>query len=330
MNNFAYLRPSDVDSALSLIRSRPKARFLAGGTNLLDLWKMGVEQPQTVIDISRLGLSDIIALPDGAGLRIGALARNSDVAEHPMVLSQYPVLSRALLAGASPQLRNAATIGGNLMQRTRCCYFYDPAFPACNKRQPGSGCGALNGYNRTHAILGQSDQCIATNPSDMCVALAVLDAKVRVIGPDGERVIPIGEFHRLPENHPELDTTLQPTELILAVDLPPMADTKHSVYLKVRDRSLYAFALVSVAAALVIGNGPITSARIAVGGVAHKPWRVPEAEALIQGVSPDRSVFERAADRLLQGAHAYRYNRYKLALARKTIVRALSAAAASS
>jgi xanthine dehydrogenase YagS FAD-binding subunit len=329
MNNFAYVRPNDVDSALSLIQSRPKARFLAGGTNLLDLWKMGVEQPQTVIDISRLGLTDITARPDGPGLRIGSLARNSDVAEHPLVLSQFPVLSRALLSGASPQLRNAATVAGNLMQRTRCPYFYDPAFPSCNKRNPGSGCGALNGYNRNHAILGQSDQCIATNPGDMSVALAILDAQIRAIGPDGERVIPIGEFHRLPGDHPELDTTLQPNELIIAVDLPPMADTKHTAYLKVRDRSLYAFALVSAAVALTIENGAITSARVALGGVAHKPWRVPEGEALLKGASPDRGIYEKAADRILQGAHAYRYNQFKLALARKTIVRALSAAAAA-
>jgi xanthine dehydrogenase YagS FAD-binding subunit len=330
MNNFAYVRPNDVDSALALIRSRPKARFLAGGTNLLDLWKMGVEQPQTVIDISRLGLTDIAPRPDGTGLRIGALARNSDVAEHPLILSQYPVLSRALLSGASPQLRNAATIGGNLMQRTRCPYFYDPAFPSCNKRNPGSGCGALNGYNRNHAILGHSDQCIATNPSDMNVALAALEAQIRVIGPDGERAIPIGEFHRLPEDHPEVDTTLQPNELITAVDLPPMADAKHAVYLKVRDRSLYTFALVSVAACLTIENGLIGSACIAVGGVAHRPWRLPEAEALLQGVSPNRSIFERVADRLLQGAYAYRYNQFKVPLARKSIVRALSVAAAAS
>lgn len=330
MNNFAYVRANDVDSALALIRSRPKARFLAGGTNLLDLWKMGVEQPQTVIDISRLGLTDIAARPDGTGLRIGALARNSDVAGHPLVINQYPVLSRALLSGASPQLRNAATVGGNLMQRTRCPYFYDPAFPSCNKRNPGSGCGALNGYNRNHAILGHSDQCIATNPSDMNVAMAALEAQIRVIGPDGERVIPMGEFHRLPEDHPELDTTLQPNELITAVDLPPMADTKHAVYLKVRDRSLYAFALVSVAACLAIENGVIGSARIALGGVAHKPWRVPEAEALMQGVSPDHSIFERVADRFLHGAYAYRYNRFKLTLARRSIVRALTVAAAAS
>jgi xanthine dehydrogenase YagS FAD-binding subunit len=329
MNNFAYVRPNDIDSALNLMRTRPKARFLAGGTNLLDLWKMGVERPQTVIDINRLGLADIAPRPEGTGLRIGALARNSDVAGHSLVVSQYPVLSRALLSGASPQLRNAATVGGNLMQRTRCPYFYDPAFPSCNKRKPGSGCGALNGYNRIHAILGQSDQCIAVNPSDMCVALAVLDAQVRVVGSDGERVIPIGEFHRLPGDHPELDTTLQPHELITAVDLPPMADTKHAVYLKVRDRSMYAFALVSVAAALTIENGSITTARIALGGVAQKPWRVPEAEALIQGTSPDHAAFEKAADRLLQGAHAYRYNQYKLALARKSVIRALSLAAAS-
>src|SRR6201987_2967543 len=329
MNNFAYVRANDIDSALNLIRTRPKARFLAGGTNLLDLWKMGVEQPQTVIDISRLGLTDIAPRPDGTGLRIGALARNSDVAENSLVMSHYPVLSRALVSGASPQLRNAATVGGNLMQRTRCPYFYDPAFPSCNKRKPGSGCGALNGYNRSHAILGQSNQCIATNPSDMSVALAVLDAQIRVIGPGGERVIPIGEFHRLPGDQPELDTILQANELITAVDLPPMADTKHAVYLKVRDRSLYAFALVSVAAALTIENGSITSARIALGGGGQKPWRVPEAEILIKGVSPDHAAFDMVADRLLQGAHAYRYNQYKLALARKSVIRALSAAAAS-
>jgi xanthine dehydrogenase YagS FAD-binding subunit len=196
------------------------------------------------------------------------------------------------------------------MQRTRCPYFYDPAFPSCNKRKPGSGCGALNGYNRISAVLGQSDECIATNPSDMCVALAVLDAQIRVIGPDGERVIPIGEFHRLPGDHPELDTTLQANELITAVDLPPMTDSKHAVYLKVRDRS-------------------ITSARIALGGVAHKPWRVPEAEILIKGVSPDHAAFDMVADRLLKGAHAYRYNQYKLALARKSVIRALSLAVAS-
>jgi xanthine dehydrogenase YagS FAD-binding subunit len=328
MNNFAYIRPNDVESAINLIQSRPKARFLAGGTNLIDLWKMGVEQPETIVDISRLGLNEIVPLPDGAGLRIGALARNSDVAEHPLVVAQYPVLSRALLAGASPQLRNAATLGGNLMQRTRCPYFYDPGFPCCNKRKPGSGCGALNGYNRTHAILGQSDQCIATNPSDMSVALAVLDAQVRITGPRGERIIPIGDFHRLPQDHPELDTTMESNELITGVDLPPLADPKHSVYLKIRDRSLYAFALVSVAAALVMGSGTITSAHIALGGVAHKPWRVPEAEALLQGVSPDRSIFERAADRLLQDAHAYRYNQFKVTLARRAIVRALLWAAA--
>jgi xanthine dehydrogenase YagS FAD-binding subunit len=328
MNQFAYIRPKDVDSALSLIRAAPKARFLAGGTNLLDLWKMGVEQPNTLIDLNRLGLNQISELPEGGGIRIGALARNSDVAAHPLIVERYPVLSQALLAGASPQLRNAATVGGNLMQRTRCYYFYDPSFPSCNKRNPGSGCGALNGYNRIHAILGQSDQCIATNPSDMSVALAALTATVRVVASTGERTIAIGDFHRLPGDQPELDTTLHPEELITAVDLPPLADAKHSVYLKVRDRSNYAFALVSAAVVLVMGDGQITSARVALGGVAHKPWRVPEAEALLKGVKPDRATFERVADRLLQGAHAYRYNLYKIPLARNVTIRGLVAAAA--
>jgi xanthine dehydrogenase YagS FAD-binding subunit len=328
MNAFAYVRPKDLDSALSLIRSNPKARFLAGGTNLLDLWKMGVEQPDTLIDINRLGLSQIAELPDGGGLSIGALARNSDVATHSLVTERYPVLSQALLAGASPQLRNAATVGGNLMQRTRCYYFYDPNFPSCNKRNPGSGCGALNGFNRIHAILGQSDQCIATNPSDMCVALAALEAKIQVTGPSGERVIAIADFHRLPGEQPELDTALRPDELITAVDLPAAADTKHSLYLKIRDRSSFAFALVSAAIVLGIGEGQITSARIALGGVAHKPWRVPEAEAMLQGMKPDRATFEKVADRLLQGAHAYRYNQYKIPLARNVVVRGLLAASA--
>lgn len=328
MNAFAYVRPKDLDSALSLIRSSPKARFLAGGTNLLDLWKMGVEQPDTLIDITRLGLSQITELPDGGGLSIGALARNSDVATHSLVVERYLVLSQALLAGASPQLRNAATVGGNLMQRTRCYYFYDPNFPSCNKRNPGSGCGALNGFNRIHAILGQSDQCIATNPSDMCVALAALEAKIHVTGPSGERVIAIADFHRLPGEQPELDSTLRPDELITAVDLPTLPDTKHSLYLKIRDRSSYAFALVSAAIVLGMAEGQITSARIALGGVAHKPWRVPEAEALLQGVKPDRATFEKVADRLLQGAHAYRYNQYKIPLARNVVIRGLLAASA--
>ena len=328
MNRFAYVRPEDLDSALSLIRAAPKARFLAGGTNLLDLWKMGVEQPDTLIDVNRLGLDQISELPEGGGIRIGALARNSDVAANPLVLERYPVLSQALLAGASPQLRNAATVGGNLMQRTRCYYFYDPNFPSCNKRNPGSGCGAMNGYNRIHAILGQSDQCIATNPSDMSVALAALVATVRVVGSAGERTISIGDFHRLPGDQPELDTTLHPDELITAVDLPPLSDAQHSVYLKVRDRSNYAFALVSAAVVLVMGDGQITSARVALGGVAHKPWRVPEAEALLNGVKPDRATFERVADRLLQGAYAYRYNQFKIPLARNVIIRGLVAAAA--
>src|SRR6202008_1099912 len=329
MNNFAYVRPNDIDSALTLIRTRPKARFLAGGTNLLDLWKMGVEQPQTVIDISRLGLTDIAPRPDGTGLRIGALARNSDVAEHSLVMSHYPVLSRALVSGASPQLRNAATVGGNLMQRTRCYYFYDPAFPACNKRKPGSGCGALDGYNRIHAILGQSQQCIATNPSDMNVALAALDAVVHVQGPKGEREIPIADFHRLPGSTPNVDTNLKEDELITAVDLPATPFATRSHYLKVRDRASYAFALVSVAAAMELdADKKITAVRIALGGVAHKPWRAQRAEQQLVGKTADEKTFRAAAEAELAAAKSYAHNEFKIELAKRSIVRALTTVAA--
>src|SRR6266705_2271092 len=250
MNPFTYSRASDANQALAEISGRPQGKFLGGGTNLIDLMKMGVETPDTLIDINRLPLAQIEELPGGKGVRIGAMMRNSELAEHDLIKSRYPVLSEALLSGASPQLRNMATVGGNLLQRTRCYYFYDPAFPACNKRKPGSGCGAIEGYNRIHAILGQSEQCIATNPSDMCVALAALDAIVRVRGSKGERQIPIADFHRLPGDTPERDTNLGPDELIIAVDLPAMPLAARSHYLKVRDRASYAFALVSVAAAL--------------------------------------------------------------------------------
>ncbi len=244
MNPFTYSRASDANQAVAEISAKPQGKFLGGGTNLIDLMKMGVETPAQLIDINRLPLAQIEELPSGKGLRIGALARNSDVAEHELIKTRYPVLSEALLSGASPQLRNMATVGGNLLQRTRCYYFYDPAFPQCNKRHPGSGCGAIEGFNRIHAILGQSEQCIATNPSDMCVALAALDAIVRVRGPKAEREIPIAEFHRLPGNTPERDTNLGPDELVIAVDLPAMPFATHSHYLKVRDRASYAFALV--------------------------------------------------------------------------------------
>src|SRR2546423_7482083 len=274
MNPFAYSRANDAAGAVNAIAAKPRTKFLGGGTNLIDLMKMGVETPAQLVDITRLPMAQIEELPDGKGVRIGALARNSDLAEHDLIKQRYPVLSQALLAGASPQLRNMATVGGNLMQRTRCYYFYDPAFPQCNKRNPGSGCGALKGYNRIHAILGQSDQCIATNPSDMNVALAALEAVVRVQGPNGEREISFADFHRLPGSTPNVDTNLKEEELITAVDLPATPFAARSHYLKVRDRASYAFALVSVAVALEIdASKKITAVRVARCGVAHKPWR---------------------------------------------------------
>src|SRR5436305_2936228 len=260
MNPFAYSRATDPTQAVTAISGKPHSKFLGGGTNLIDLMKMGVETHNELVDINRLSLAQIEELPDKR-VRIGALARNSDVAEHELIKTRYPMLSQALLSGASPQLRNVATVGGNLLQRTRCYYFYDPAFPECNKRNPGSGCGAIDGYNRIHAILGQSDQCIAVHPSDMAVALAALDAVVRVRGPKGERRIPMRDFHRLPGDTPERDTNLEHGELITSVDLPPLHLTK-AHYLKVRDRASYAFALVSVAAALEMEGARIRTARI--------------------------------------------------------------------
>jgi xanthine dehydrogenase YagS FAD-binding subunit len=327
MNPFTYTRASDAQQAIRTVGGDPKIKFLGGGTNLIDLMKMGVEQPEQLVDINRLPFAGVEELAGGAGIRIGGLARNSDVAEHPLIVQRYPVLSQALLAGASPQLRNMATTGGNLLQRTRCYYFYDPAFTMCNKRSPGSGCGALKGFNRIHAILGQSDQCIATNPSDMSVALAALDAVVRVQSGDGERVIPMAEFHRLPGDTPNVDTNLRADELITAVDLPALPPAARSSYLKMRDRASLAFALVSVAVVLDVGaDGMITAARIALGGVAHKPWRAPEAEKLLVGQKADDEVFRAAAEKALIGAKAYRHNAFKIKLAKRSIVRALTAA----
>jgi xanthine dehydrogenase YagS FAD-binding subunit len=328
MNPFTYSRASDANQAVAEISAKPQGKFLGGGTNLIDLMKMGVETPGQLIDINRLPLAQIEELPDGKGLRIGALARNSDVAEHSLIKERYPVLSEALLSGASPQLRNMATVGGNLLQRTRCYYFYDPAFPQCNKRNPGSGCGALDGYNRIHAILGQSEQCIATHPSDMCVALAALDAIVRVRGPNGEREIPMTDFHRLPGDTPERDTNLKPDELIIAVDLPAMPFATRSHYLKVRDRASYAFALVSVAAALDLGsNKRINAARLALGGVAHKPWRANAAEKKLLGQEANEKTFHAAAEAELAPAKGYKYNSFKIELAKRAIIRALSTVA---
>jgi xanthine dehydrogenase YagS FAD-binding subunit len=326
MNPFAYTRAASPRAAVEAVARHPAARFVAGGTNLIDLMKEGVERPESLVDVNRLELAGIEER-DG-GLRLGALAKNSDTANHRLVRERYPLVSQAILAGATAQLRNAATNGGNLVQRTRCTYFYDTAMP-CNKRQPGSGCGALEGFNRSHAIFGASDHCIATHPSDLCVALAALDAVVQVEGPQGARSIAFGEFHRLPGDTPEIDTNLEHGELITAIDLPAASAVfaPRSYYLKVRDRASYAFALVSVAAALDVQEGTIRQARVAMGGVAHKPWRAPDAEAILAGAPPDESTFRRAADATMQGSRGYEHNRFKIELARRAIVRALEMAA---
>jgi xanthine dehydrogenase YagS FAD-binding subunit len=326
MDAISYQRAPDIDAALHAA-SQPGTMFIGGGTNLLDLMKGDVMRPMKLVDITHIGgLDGMSALPDG-GLRIGALVRNSDAANHAWVRERYPLLSQAFLAGASQQLRNMATVGGNLMQRTRCYYFYDTGFPQCNKRNPGSGCAALEGNTRIHAILGASAQCIATNPSDMSVALAALDAVVRVTGPQGERAIPFAEFHRLPGDRPDLDTTLQRGELITSVDLPPPMFAEHSKYLKVRDRASYAFALVSVAAALQMDGGTIKQARIAMGGVAHKPWRATSAEqALIGKNLSDKTALQSAAALAVQGAQPHRDNAFKIQLAQRAIVRAVQQA----
>lgn len=331
MRAFSYDRPDSVDAALRGVAGQPgttteaAVKFVAGGTNLLDLMKADVMRPERLVDISRLGLDRIEELDDGA-LRLGALARNSDTAYDERVQARYPMLSKAILAGASAQLRNMATNGGNLLQRTRCYYFYDTGTP-CNKREPGTGCGALTGVNRIHAILGASDHCIATHPSDMCVVLAALDATVRVSGPKGERTIPFAEFHRLPGDTPQIDSTLAADELITAIDLPAQGFAEHSTYLKVRDRASYAFALVSVAAALEMDGQTIRTARLALGGVAHKPWRDPAAEAELAGKPASLETFAEAARVLLRDAKGHSHNAFKIGLAGRAIVRALAEAA---
>lgn len=324
MNPFTFTQASDVDAALARL-AMPGVRPIAGGTNLLDLMKEGVMHPGELVDINGLGL-DRIEQDAGGGLRLGALARNADTAYHPLVRERYPLLSAAILAGASPQLRNMATNGGNLLQRTRCYYFYDVGTP-CNKREPGSGCPAKVGLNRLHAILGTSEHCIATHPSDMCVALRALDAVVHVRSQGGAREIPFADFHRLPGERPELDNTLEAGELVTHITLPDAGRfAAHSTYLKVRERLSYAFALVSVAAALDLDGGKIRAARIALGGVAHKPWRVEEAEASLEGKTPGPDAFGAAADIVLRGAKGYGQNDYKLTLARNAIEQALSTA----
>jgi xanthine dehydrogenase YagS FAD-binding subunit len=325
MINFRYARATDVADAVRQITADPQAKFIAGGTNLLDLIKENVERPSRLIDISRLPLTQVEEMADGA-LRIGAMVPNSDLAYHPAVTQRYPLLSSALLAGASAQLRNMASVGGNLLQRTRCLYFYDTATP-CNKREPKSGCSALDGMNRNLAILGTSDACIATHPSDMCVALAALDARVCMTGPSGDRTLAFLDFHRLPGDAPQYDTNLGADEIITAVELPAQGFADNYSYLKIRDRLSYAFALVSVAAALELEGDTIKQARLALGGVAHKPWRDPEVELSLRDEVANETSFARAADLLLRGARGYSHNAFKIELARRAIIRTLTQAA---
>ncbi|WJH38639.1 xanthine dehydrogenase family protein subunit M (plasmid) [Aliirhizobium terrae] len=326
MREFSYTRAETVSDAVSALASNPQAQLLAGGTNLVDLMKYDVMHPAAIIDINRLPLKSIEETEDG-DIRIGALVSNSAIAYDERIKERFPLLANAILAGASPQLRNAATTGGNLLQRTRCYYFYDPSTP-CNKREPGSGCGAIGGVNRIHAILGASDKCIAVHPSDMCVALAALAATVEVEGPAGRRDIPFTEFHRLPGDYPEQDNTLQAGEMVTGVRLEGHHFTRNYTYLKLRDRLSYAFALVSVAVAMDVSDSRIVDLRVALGGVAHKPWRNTLVEAQFAGATADEPTFRRVADRLLAGAEGQGENDFKIPLARKAIVRALRQAAA--
>ena len=321
MKPFAYARASDVGTAIQSITQNQNAKYLGGGTNLVDLMRENIEQPDYLLDVTSLPLAQVEELP-GGGMNIGALVKNSHLAANQLIRERYPVLSDAILNGASGQIRNMATTGGNLMQRTRCYYFYDTE-ARCNKRQPGAGCDALEGFNRIHAILGASDACIATHPSDMCVALAALDASVRVIGSNGERAIPIVDFHRLPEDTPQTDTNLRPDELITAVELPALSFARNSMYRKVRDRASYAFALVSVAAALEVEGSTIKNVRLALGGVAHKPWRAFAAEKILAGAQASEDIFKAAAAEELKAARGYKHNSFKIELAQRTIVSVL-------
>ncbi|MFC7329663.1 FAD binding domain-containing protein [Marinactinospora rubrisoli] len=322
MKSFAYLSAPDIDTALRAVATEPNPRFLGGGTNLVDLMREGIEQPDTVIDITRLPLTDVEELPDG-GVRVGALVRNSHLAADPLVRTRYPVLSQAILHGASGQLRNMATVGGNLLQRTRCMYFYDHA-TACNRRDPGSGCAAAEGFHRNTAVLGTSDHCFAAHPSDMAVALAMLDATVEVRSTRGTRRIPLTDFHRAPGDTPHVETELAPDELITAVELPPFPAAARSRYRKVRDRASYAFALVSVAAALeVADDGTVTTARLALGGVGTRPWRARTAEEVLTGAPATEETFAEAAAAELAAAAGRPQNGFKIDLARRTIVATL-------
>lgn len=321
MHPFRYLAVDSIDSAVSAFAAHPEATFVAGGTALIDLMKEGVQTPDLLIDINRLPLGDIEVTDHG--VRIGALVRNSDLARHPVIGERYPLVSQALLSGASPQLRNMATVGGNLLQRTRCSYFRDLSLP-CNKRAPGSGCGALDGQNRLHAILGTSDHCIATHPSDLCVALATLDAIIHTRSSTGGRRIPFNEFFLLPGDTPYRETVLETGELITSVEIPSLSFAKHSLFLKIRDRASYAFALVSVAVALDLYGGMIRNAHLALGGVAHRPWRCLEAETMLKGELATHATFNRAAETVAKQAIPRTHNGFKVEMVKRLIVRALS------
>lgn len=320
MNNFFYQKATDINDAISSINENTDNKIIAGGTNIIDLMKYFVTQADTLIDINKIqNIDELNELPNG-GIRLGALMTNAETAYHPVIEERYPLLSKAILAGASAQIRNMATNGGNLLQRTRCYYFYDIHTP-CNKREPGSGCSAINGYNRIHAILGHSENCIAVFPSDMCVALAALDAVVNISGPDGDRTIEFSDFHRLPGDTPDIDNNLKTGEIITGIDLPEKGFSDNYSYLKLRDRSSYSFALVSVATGLELENGTIKEARIALGGVAHKPWRVKEAEDFLNDKEPISENFAAAANIILKGAKGFEHNSFKIELAKKAIVR---------
>lgn len=325
MLHFDYAVAKDAQSAIDFAEHGPDARFLGGGTNLVDLMRETIERPKTVIDVT--GLSNSITVQPDESLLVGAAVKNTALAESRVVRERYPMLARAILAGASAQIRNMATVGGNLLQRTRCYYFYDQA-ARCNKRELGAGCDAREGFNRIHAILGASESCVATHPSDMCVALTALDAIVHIQGPSGMRSVPIGEFHLLPEDHPDVETVLRPADLITAIEIPAASAGLPSTYRKVRDRASYAFALVSVAAALEIKDGNVSSVRLALGGVAHKPWRASKAEAALRGSTVSEDSFRAAARAELADARALRDNQFKIELAERTIVAVLGELAA--
>lgn len=320
MKNFSYQKAESVDAAIDLIGQTADAKFLGGGTNLVDLMRENIERLDAVVDVTHLS-ADIEETADGT-IRIGAATKNTALANHELIREKFPVLSQAILFGASGQIRNMATVGGNLLQRTRCYYFYDDT-ARCNKREPGAGCDAIDGFNRIHAILGTSDACIATHPSDMCIALAALDARVLVEGANGSRTIAFNDFHHLPENTPQIETELRDRELITAIEIPRNDFARNSLYQKVRDRASYAFAVVSVAAALEVENNQIKNVRIALGGVAHKPWRAFAAEAVLQGLPATEENFWRGAEAELKNARGFAHNGFKIELAKRMIVSVL-------